>query len=259
VSEFCAGADLEANAGHLNHDPLQVLHLCAQICEGVAAAHQRGIVHRDLKPSNILLRQSEGPPVVADFGICYVEDGQRHTLTEEAVGPRLFMAPELEDGRAEEITPVADVYSLGKLLYWLIGGGQVFNREQHRDQRWNLTFICQDPSLEHVNRLLDQMIVYEPGQRLQFASQVARRARDVARLLRGGYRAVSPNIPQLCTYCGEGNYHLVARGNDTSIYNFGLNRVGQANWRVLACNQCGHVQFFRVDYAQRKEWWGEKP
>jgi serine/threonine protein kinase len=66
------------------------------------------IIHRDLKPANILLRSSGGPPVVADFGLCYIEDGERHTLTEEAIGPRLFIAPELEDGRTSDsdITPV---------------------------------------------------------------------------------------------------------------------------------------------------------
>ena len=72
-----------------------------QVCEGIRHAHSHGVIHRDIKPSNIFLRNGEGPAVVGDFGICYIEkDGARLTLTDEAVGPRIFMAPEFEGGRA---------------------------------------------------------------------------------------------------------------------------------------------------------------
>jgi serine/threonine protein kinase len=157
ISEFCAGGNLAQNIGQFSHDPLHALTLFIQICDGVAEAHHRGIIHRDLKPTNILLRTAEGPPVVADFGLCYIESGERHTLTEEAVGPRLFIAPELEDGRTSDsdITPASDIYSLGKLLYWLITGGSIFSREKHREPRYNLVYLYQfqDPALEHVNRI----------------------------------------------------------------------------------------------------------
>jgi serine/threonine protein kinase len=260
VSEFCAGGNLEQNLGRFSQDPIQALDLFIQICDGVAAAHHKGIIHRDLKPTNILLRNSDGPPVVADFGICYIEGGERHTLTEEAVGPRWFMAPELEDGRASDsdITPASDIYSLGKLLYWLISGGKIFSREKHRERSYNLVslFENKDSALEHVNRILDQMIVSQPDQRFQFAFQVAKSVHKAIRLLKHDYRAVSPDIPQLCTYCGEGVYQIIARGGDVSVRNFGLNLVGVSDWRIMVCEQCGHVQLFRIDLAKRKDWWG---
>src|SRR5262245_66381065 len=57
------------------------------------------------------------------FGICFIDDdGTRITLFDEAVGARRYTAPELEDGRADDVTPSADVYSLGKILYWLMAG-----------------------------------------------------------------------------------------------------------------------------------------
>ncbi len=100
----------------------RTLELLIDIANGLAHAHANGIVHRDIKPANLLLSGAPALPVIADFGICYVVDGDRMTLTDEAVGPRLFVAPELEDGRAEQVSARSDVYTLGKLLYWLLKG-----------------------------------------------------------------------------------------------------------------------------------------
>ena len=60
------------------------------------------------------------------------------TLTEEVVGPKLYIAPEVEDGRLDQVTPEVDSYSLGKLLYWLLSGGKVFSREKHCETEWDL-------------------------------------------------------------------------------------------------------------------------
>lgn len=113
------------------------------IANAVNHAHSQRVVHRDLKPANIFLQTPTFRPLVGDFGLCYVQDDgddERQTDLEEAVGPRFFMAPELEDGRADVIAPSADVYSLGKLLYWMLTG-RIFSREKLRDDRWNLTKV----------------------------------------------------------------------------------------------------------------------
>jgi serine/threonine protein kinase len=55
------------------------------------------------------------------------------------VGARCYMAPELEDGINLEVGTEADVYSLGKILYWLFSGGKIFSREKHRIPQYDLT------------------------------------------------------------------------------------------------------------------------
>jgi hypothetical protein len=257
VVEKVGDGSLEKHLNAVASDPLRGLQLFEEICAGVRAAHDASIVHRDLKPENILLRDRVGPPVVTDFGICHIENGERLTLTEEAVGPRLYMAPELEDGRADVIQPASDVYSLGKLLWTMLAGKQVFAREKHRAPANDLAQLLQRDSMEHVNRLLDRMIAVSPEDRFPDASAVIGSLRRVIDLITYDYRAVSAKLTQRCRYCGEGTYGIVAKEDGVSVRNFGLGLVGAPNWRVLVCDACGHVELFRIEKATRKDWWSE--
>lgn len=259
VTEYCAGGALSSSASILKQ-PIVAHAVFDDICQGVAHAHAKGVTHRDLKPENIFLRTHSGPAVVGDFGICYIDESEgRVTITEEAVGPRLFMAPELEDGRADNITPKSDIYSLGKILYWLLSGGRMFSREKHRLSEYDLKGKNLDTQLgwnniymEHVNRILDVMITHEPEAR-QDLSVIMAMLKRMKHLLRNEYSPLGEGLPQPCTYCGYGVYKLVASG--VNVRNFGFTPVGNPNWKVLVCSDCGHVQAFRVDFASRQEWW----
>ena len=101
-----------------------------QTSAAVAAAHKAGIIHRDLKPSNILVTQSADAPAIVkvlDFGIAKLaadildeEDAGAVTLPGTPIGTPRYMAPEQYEGL--ELTPAADVYSLGVILYELLTG-----------------------------------------------------------------------------------------------------------------------------------------
>jgi serine/threonine protein kinase len=119
VTPFCNGGSLEKLKPLVS--PLEGLQLFLQICAGIADAHASNIFHLDIKPANIFL---EGEvPVVGDFGICFIEDGE-YVMTSE--GPRdsmYYCAPELRGPKIDSGSPLAtaDVYSLGKVLYWMVG------------------------------------------------------------------------------------------------------------------------------------------
>ena len=101
-----------------------------QTSAAVAAAHEAGIIHRDLKPSNILVTQSANAPAVVkvlDFGIAKLASDKFDTEAATAVtlpgtplGTPRYMAPEQYEGR--DLTPAADVYSLGVILYEMLAG-----------------------------------------------------------------------------------------------------------------------------------------
>ncbi|MCA1606590.1 MAG: protein kinase [Acidobacteria bacterium] len=107
------------------------LALFRQAVIGVGTAHRAGLVHRDIKPNNIVL--SDGGKVnVVDFGICADTDDGAEVLTTstEGFGNRSFAAPECEPGSAHRAVAASDVYSLGKLLYWLLSDRKLVIRER---------------------------------------------------------------------------------------------------------------------------------
>jgi WD40 repeat protein len=96
------------------------LELFIPVCQAVQHAHQKGIIHRDLKPSNVLL-DKDGRPKVTDFGLAKRVEGTSHlTLTGQVLGTPNFMPPEQAAGKINDVGPLADVYSLGAVLYCLL-------------------------------------------------------------------------------------------------------------------------------------------
>lgn len=83
------------------------------------------LYHRDIKPDNILfLKENDIYTLfLTDFGTCFLNDGsQRLTPESMAVGPRMYIAPEYETGRVEEVNEKGDIFSLGKVIWCMING-----------------------------------------------------------------------------------------------------------------------------------------
>jgi len=116
-------------------DAARSVSLMMQISAAVAAAHEAGIFHRDLKPANIfIVQRAEVPAVikVLDFGIAKLaaesldeEDPMTLTQVGAMIGTPRYMSPEQCDGA--ELTPAADVYSLGVILYEMLAGTVPFS------------------------------------------------------------------------------------------------------------------------------------
>ncbi len=86
---------------------------------GLHAAHRAGVLHLDVKPRNLLFNL-QGVVKVADFGIARVisEGATLVTHGGEILGTPAYIAPEQAMGNA--LSPAADVYAAGTVLYELL-------------------------------------------------------------------------------------------------------------------------------------------
>ena len=133
VMEYVKGKSLQellAAEGAL--PPGRALEIMGAIGAGVGAAHRQGIVHRDLKPLNIMMQEelsiAEGLKVL-DFGLAKIKSGELlgsfvQAKTSGLMGSPFYMAP--EQWGDEEPDARADIYSLGVILFQMLGGDVPF-------------------------------------------------------------------------------------------------------------------------------------
>lgn len=124
--KFAALGSLRDASDSLRGKTNECVALMLKVARAVDYAHSKGILHRDLKPGNILL-DARGEPMVSDFGLAKWLD-QHSDLTETLTtfGTPGYIAPEQAEGRAADLTPAADIYSLGAILFELLSGRAPF-------------------------------------------------------------------------------------------------------------------------------------
>ena len=140
------------------------LALFGQVVEAIRDAHGEGITHRDIKPDNVVV--GEDGAFVIDFGICQIVDGGLMlTTVDEAFGNAAFAAPECGRGSQVGCGPPSDVYSLGKLLFWLVSNEGFIVREQ-LDDAVEVRIDTDDPWIRrYVSLLIRGCVIEDPSQR----------------------------------------------------------------------------------------------
>ncbi|MEP6585422.1 MAG: protein kinase [Candidatus Udaeobacter sp.] len=124
--KFAENGSLQENAPSLRNAPRTCVQLMAKVARAVEYAHSRGVLHRDIKPGNILLND-RSEPLVSDFGLAKLLDGNNDlTRSQTTFGTAGFIAPEQAGHAAVDFTPVADVYSLGAVLFNVLAGRPPF-------------------------------------------------------------------------------------------------------------------------------------
>jgi hypothetical protein len=160
--EWLEGKDLAALlAGGVQFTVEQTVSILAQAAHAVASAHRRGIVHRDLKPSNLFLIGGRPDRVkVVDFGIAWTVKASTLTRTGYLVGTPNYMAPEQARG-ARDITPAADVFALGCVMYECLSGRAPFAADHVSAVLTRILFDDPEPlvqKLPALDRRLSELV-----------------------------------------------------------------------------------------------------
>ena len=125
-------------------EPVEVVHIGAEVASALTCAHKAGIIHRDVKPANILL-SDDGRVLVTDFGIAKVLDEPDLTRTSQLLGTVKYLAPEqVESGPVDART---DVYALGAVLYESLCGEAPFRADNQAALA--LARLTRDPQPPH--------------------------------------------------------------------------------------------------------------
>ncbi len=184
VLEYVPGLTLSErlHGGALPMD--ESLHICAQIAEGLEAAHEKGVIHRDLKPGNVKITP-EGIVKVLDFGLAKASGpdssspahpdsataGIGDTQEGMILGTAGYMSPEQARGRA--LDKRTDVWSFGCVLFECLTGRSPFYSDTVSDTialilRTDPDWAALPPETpEKVRELLQRCFIKDPKRRLR--------------------------------------------------------------------------------------------
>ena len=137
VMERVSGERITTWCDSVKLDLVGRINLFIRVCHGIQHAHQKGVIHCDIKPSNILVTMQDGEPMpkVIDFGIARAAAPSDtlmrppRMMPDQFIGTPSYMSPEQVSMSGMDVDTRSDVYSLGALLYELLGGRAPFNEQ----------------------------------------------------------------------------------------------------------------------------------
>jgi serine/threonine protein kinase len=188
VTEYIPGTDLrQLVRSHGALSMQQAATIIVQAAQGLQHAHDMGLIHRDVKPGNILVTP-DGHAKVSDLGLA----GCMHEANEDPragkiVGTADYLSPD-QIRTPRDITPAADIYSLGCTLYYAVTGKVPFPggtpREKARrhleETPWHPKRFNPEISDEFVDVIAD-MMEKDPKNRTASAAKVIARLQTWAR------------------------------------------------------------------------------
>ena len=128
VMEYVPGPTLDEWARDTNPSARTVVELLLPLTRALRDLHAKGVFHRDLKGSNVLVRETEGAPVLVDFGAGTMRGVPRVTRHLAPASTR-YRSPEAvafalradrAPGERYAYAVTDELYALGVLLHVLL-------------------------------------------------------------------------------------------------------------------------------------------
>jgi serine/threonine protein kinase len=169
-------AEVVRQQGPLNTQ--QTAAVADAVAAGLEAAHRAGITHRDVKPGNVLVGDS-GQIKLTDFGIARNVAENTMTSTGIMLGSPAYIAPEVASG--QEVTPAADLWSLGATLFAVVEGVPPYDADD--DPLATVTEVVhgdvpRPTAAGELEPVITGLMVKDPSARMSLA-EVRRRLRPL--------------------------------------------------------------------------------
>ena len=97
-----------------------LLAVMTPVLEGLARVHAAGVLHRDIKPSNILIRRSDGRPVLIDFGAAK-QAAAKYSKSQAPYTEGYAALEQVAD--TGKLGPWTDMYGVGAVMWRMVAGG----------------------------------------------------------------------------------------------------------------------------------------
>jgi serine/threonine-protein kinase len=194
VMPFVAGETLRRRLEREGRLPVAAaIRIAREVALALDYAHRHGVIHRDIKPENILIEDDQA--VVADFGIATAvgaAGSDRLTRSGLAVGTPAYMSPE-QAGGSSALDGRSDIYSLGCVLYEMVGGEPPFAGPTPQSVMAKQV-VAPPPPLralraevpESVERVLAKALAKEPGDRFPTAAEFTAALEEAGSTARAG-------------------------------------------------------------------------
>ena len=202
------------------------LKLIAQLCAGLAHAHDAGVIHRDIKPANLMVEDRSQRLKIVDFGIARVTEGLtrigKMTRLNVQIGTPGYMSPEQVEGEA--LDHRSDVFAVGVVLYELLTNTTAFPGNNTR-QIEKKVLEEQPPALNTVvpdldpavQAIVDRALQKDPAQRYQSALEFAEALDSVHERLGKGVNEMRGNVRPSPVTPGKLSPAPVAKGSRADV------------------------------------------
>ncbi|WP_026100502.1 bifunctional serine/threonine-protein kinase/formylglycine-generating enzyme family protein [Fortiea contorta] len=181
VQEFISGLTLLQEVQQRLFNEEQIRQLLADILPVIDFIHSLNVIHRDIKPENIIRRDSDGKPVLIDFG------GAKQ-VTQTSLARQATVIYTIGYAPTEQMAGFAchasDLYALGVTCVRLLtqslplqtADGQIQDRlYDAMNAKWLWLEVLQEKGItisDGLGKILDRLLQHLPKDRYQSAAEV---------------------------------------------------------------------------------------